>query len=125
MSEITDLFDRLAIPALAERAGDPATLRVAGSLSNTVAITVIVDREQDQSVHQTTSTPNGRNVNNNVFLDVLTPAVRVGVNDAIVLADGEVAQVIRVIHSDPDGSYPRLLCNVPGSITSKVSQARQ
>jgi hypothetical protein len=123
-SELTELFDRLAVPALAPRMGEPATLRIGGSLTNTLPITVIVERIQDQSVHQTTSTPQGRNINENVYIDVLTAGVKAGVNDAIQLDDGEVAQVIRPILADPDGFYQRLACNVPGSITSKSSHAR-
>lgn len=124
MSEISDLFNRLANPLLDRRAAEDATLRIGGDLGDTRPIRVIVDREQDQSIHQTTSTARGRNVNENVFVDVLTDGVAVGPDDSLKLADGSVAQVIRVIHSDADGTHPRLLCNVPGSITSKSSQAR-
>lgn len=124
MSELSDLFDRVALPAFDVRFGDPATLRIGGDLGNTLAIRVIDEREQDQSLHQTTSTRAGRNINENCFLDVLTPGVIVTPADSIKLADGSVAQVIRVIHSDPDGTHPRLLCNIPGSITSKTAQPR-
>lgn len=122
LSDLDDQFAALAVPLFDERLVDNLVLHVAAG--GTVNFRGVVHRMSDVGPHQTTVSGRGRDASESVQIQVVTPNVFPGPDDAIALPDGSLAQVIRQIGADPSGEFPLIACHLPRGITSKHSRAR-